>query len=199
MTQSNQEMVSEPSSQLAVLIAPSFRRIVANEEFKKGVRTIWHRGRINTDMLTWENQNGTIEQQELTFAYLVVEFSHKKGLRTGKIPYDMDLETTSGHAKSEMVEYDANPELEVLQNAHSLLAHCPQRDRYGQHLMEHIASKLTSGGAPPPPATFEIADDDANRETTPDSKGSKTGRSSPIPLWGWVLLGVSLLMAYWLL
>ena len=202
MTNSKKEIATEPSAQLAVLIGPSFRRMVADEEFKNAVRTIWHRGRINTDMLTWENREGVIEQQELTFAYLVLEYSLKKGLRTGKIPHDSELESTSGHhPKSEMIEYDSEPQLEVLRNAHSLLAHCPQRDWYGQHLMEHVATELSSRGAAPPPPTFEKSDDQSHANGNRGSLGSKTSPSSPIPPWGRALLvlgGIGLLTAWWL-
>lgn len=202
MTNSKKEIATEPSAQLAVLIGPSFRRMVADEEFKNDVRTIWHRGRINTDMLSWENREGVIEQQELTFAYLVLEYSLKKGLRTGKIPYDSDLESTSGHhPKSEMIEYDSEPELEVLRNAHSLLAHCPQRDWYGQHLMEHVATELSSRGEGPPAPTFGESDNQSQANENQGSPASKISLSFPIPPWGWALLtlgGTGLLAAWFL-
>ena len=191
MTASTKQVQTEPSSKLAVLIGPSFRRMVANEEFQKGVRTIWHRGRINTDMLTWENKKGVIEQQELTFAYLVVQYSQSKGLQTGKIPCDFETESISGHAKSEMVDYDAEISMETLHNAHSLLAHCPQRDFYGQHLMETIAAELVSQGSPPASPTF-----DASTDARPNIDASSTAdralrRSSPIPPTAWILFAVA--------
>src|SRR5262245_37665843 len=97
--------------------AATLRRIQANEDYDaKGIRTIWHRGRNRTEMLSWENRDGKIVRQELSLFGLVVEFQQGAPLRTARVPSG-ELLTSSGRPMSHMLEMDPIPLASTLENA----------------------------------------------------------------------------------
>ena len=53
---------SAKSANLALVreIAESFRRVRGDESYDEGIRTIWHQSKMRTEMLSWEDQKGTI-------------------------------------------------------------------------------------------------------------------------------------------
>ena len=130
-------------------IAHRFRRLRGDETFDHtGVRTIWHRGPQRTELLTWENQDGHILKQEFTFAGLVIEFSHKGGVRTGLIPAG-EQGTDTGQPRSTIVRMQTSLSVNALQYGARLLGRVPDRDYYGQHLLELINNSLSGLGERP--------------------------------------------------
>ena len=134
-------------------IAQRFRRLRGDETFDDaGVRTIWHRGPQRTELLTWENHDGHILKQEFTFAGLVIEFSHQTGIRTGIIPAG-EQGTDTGQPRSTIVRMQASPSSNSLKYGAKLLGRVPDRDYYGQHLLELINKQLQNQNeAPMPPS-----------------------------------------------
>ena len=49
---------------------------------RNGLRTIWHRGRTRTEMLSWENRDKEIVRQELSIFGMLVEYRDGQTLRT---------------------------------------------------------------------------------------------------------------------
>ena len=76
----------------------SIRHITqANEEYnEEDVRTIWHRGRYRTELLSWQHRDGTILRQELTFFGMVTDYRLGQPLKTGRVPPNED---TAGGAR----------------------------------------------------------------------------------------------------
>ena len=135
-------------------IASRFRRLRGDETFDaNGVRTIWHRGPRRTELLTWENRDGALIKQEFSFAGLVLEYTPEQGIRTGIIPLS-DQVTDTGQPKSTVIRMQSVPEATTLQKASALLGLVPDRDYYGQHLMEISNDWLVQNGHQPiAPAT----------------------------------------------
>ena len=127
-------------------IAKSFRRLKANEDFDgRGVRTIWHRGTMRSEMLTWEDKGGSIVKQELSFLGMVVEFKQNEPLRTGTIPLNQEL-TDAGKPMSHLLKMDRAPVEKTLDYASVLLKNVPDRDYYAQHLLKHVNDTIASLG-----------------------------------------------------
>jgi len=124
-------------------LAGTVKRVRANEDFDaQGIRTIWHRGQRQTELLTWENQAGDVMKQELTFLGFVVEFRGGR-LRTGKVVQDG---TTSGAMGSHAMQLDRVPDHVTLSYASLLLKQIPDRDFYEQHLLKHVNDGLAELG-----------------------------------------------------
>lgn len=130
-------------------IANRFRRLRGDESFDtQGIRTIWHRGPQRTELLTWESKDGALIKQELSFAGLIVEYTPNQGIRTGIIPVT-DQVTDTGQPRSTVIRMQTAPEANTLQKASTLLGLIPQRDYYGQHLMELSNDWLVQNGQTP--------------------------------------------------
>ncbi len=130
-------------------IATRFRRLRGDETFDANdVRTIWHRGPQRTELLTWENRNGALIKQEFSFAGLVLEYTPEQGIRTGIIPLS-DQVTDTGQPRSTVIRMQSHPESTTLQKAAALLGLVPERDYYGQHLMEISNDWLVQNGHQP--------------------------------------------------
>ncbi|HKI87049.1 MAG TPA: hypothetical protein VKA53_09915 [Thermoanaerobaculia bacterium] len=126
--------------------ADSVRRMQANEEFDKdGLRTIWHRGRQRTEMLSWENQTNQIVRQELSIFGMVVEFRRGEALRTGRIP-SSDTLSNGGKPMSHLIKMDDKPDKKILTYASHLLKHIKGRDFYAQHLLREVNDAIASLG-----------------------------------------------------
>lgn len=118
-------------------IGESFRRLRGDESYSDGIRTIWHRGKMRTEMLSWEDQEGKIVRQELAFMGMVILFKQGKPLTTGTVPLD-DKETAAGRPMTELVKQDPAPNSEALDLSSHLLKNIPERDYYAQHLLKHV-------------------------------------------------------------
>jgi hypothetical protein len=121
------------------------RRVEADESFDgEGIRTVWHQGRMHTELLSWENRAGLIVKQELSFLGVVVEYRQGKPIRTGTVQDD-DLQTGGGgRSASSLVTMDATPAHQSLDDASHLLKHVPGRDYYAQHLLKHVNDGLNN-------------------------------------------------------
>ncbi len=118
--------------------ALSMQRMQSDEAFnERGERTIWHRGRKCTEMLTWENREGEILRQELTMFGMVVEAREGQAVRTGEVPI-VDGDTAYGPSASHVVKMDATPILATLEYASHLLKRIRVRDYYAQHLLKRV-------------------------------------------------------------
>jgi hypothetical protein len=126
--------------------AASMRRMQANEEFDaSGVRTIWHRGRSRTEMLSWENKQERIIRQELQMFGRVVEFRAGHPLRTGTLPNN-DFDSAGGHPESALVNFDRVIDQKTLEYASHLLRHFKGRDFYAQHLLAEVNTAIAGFG-----------------------------------------------------
>lgn len=123
--------------------AATVRRVPGNEEYDaKGVRTLWHRGRM-IELLTWEDKAGGIVKQELSFVGHVVEFKNNI-LRTGRLPQTDD--SAPGVQVSQLVKLDAALSLTTLEYASHVLLNIKDRDFYTQHLLRWVNIGLSSMG-----------------------------------------------------
>lgn len=145
---SNPDSSSSLTGNLSLLreIAESFRRVKGDEDYDaKGIRTIWHQGRLRTEMLSWEDREGQIVRQELCMFGLVVEFRRGKPLQTGKLPMDDKL-TGGGRPMANLVKPDTEPVGQTLDYASHLLKNVPERDFYAQHLLKEVNHWVTKLG-----------------------------------------------------
>lgn len=183
-------------------IANRFRRLRGDETFDtQGIRTIWHRGPQRTELLTWESKDGSLIKQELSFAGLIVEYTPEQGIRTGIIPVT-DQVTDTGQPRSTVIRMQTIPEVNTLQKASTLLGLIPDRDYYGQHLMEISNDWLVQNGhIPIPPVTtssenFSRApvEPEATWRTITGFTEKRTTNSIPLPIIAiaGVILGVVL-------
>ena len=130
-----------------VAAGPSFRRMThANEEFgADGVRTIWHRGRERTELLSWEDKAQQIIRQELTFLGMVVELKEPDTLKTGTVPLEHDT-SQRGQGTGEGIQLDSSVSARTLDFASTFLRHVPDRDYYVQHLLKKLNACISSLG-----------------------------------------------------
>jgi len=137
---------SAVSGNLAMIAeaAQSFRRVHGDESYDvKGVRTIWHQGKLRTEMLSWENKKGLILHQELSFCGLVVGFHEGRTVTTGRVKLE-DSNTDTGSPKTNVVLPDAKAARSTLEYASHLLKNVPDRDYYGQHLLKQVNDALNA-------------------------------------------------------
>jgi hypothetical protein len=124
--------------------ARSLRRVRSDEEYDgKGLRTIWHQGKLRSEMLTWENKQGTIVRQELSFFDYVINFYEHKQLNTGRVKRE-DTTTDVGAPKGNLVLPDAKPVRATLEYASHLLKNVQNRDYYEQHLLKQVNDALNA-------------------------------------------------------
>ncbi len=127
-------------------IAESFRRVRGDESYDgQGMRTIWHQGKMRTELLSWEHQGGELTRQELCFLGMVVLFKQGKPLQTGKLPAD-DRSTGLGRPTADLVRPDPTPSAEILEYASHLLKNIPERDFYAQHLLKQVNDTVSAYG-----------------------------------------------------
>jgi hypothetical protein len=129
-------------------IAETFRRVPGDESFDAtGVRTVWHQGKLHTELLSWENKAGEIVAQELTMFGLSVEFKHGQPLRTGKTGVEDETSTAGGGVqKSAVLMRDPKPNGLTLDYASHLLRGVRDRDFYCQHLVQQVNAAIASLG-----------------------------------------------------
>jgi len=128
-------------------IAESLRRVAGNEEYDaQGVRTLWHRGQMQSELLTWEHRDGRIVKQELSFLGLVVEYRDNAALRTGHVP-ELEAQSVGGGQAGHAVELDEQPNGQTLEHASHLLKSASTRDHCLQHLLGQVNDALTALGA----------------------------------------------------
>jgi hypothetical protein len=133
---SNMDMIAEA--------AKSFRRVRGDEAYDaKGLRTIWHQGKLRTELLTWESKRGLIVRQELSFFSNVVDFREGKPLITGRLKHG-DVDTDTGAPRSNQIEPDPKPVRVTLEYASHLLRNVPDRDYYAQHFLKQVNDALNA-------------------------------------------------------
>ncbi len=126
-------------------VARSFRRVRGDETYgNNGTRTLWHQGKLRTDLLSWETRQGVIVRQELSFFGLVVDYRQGHPLRTGHIRTD-EATTDPGTPRGNMVDLDPQLSRIALEYASHLLRNVPERDFFAQHLLKHINDTLNAG------------------------------------------------------
>ena len=124
--------------------ARSFRRVRGDESYDaKGLRTLWHQGKLRTELLTWENRKGYIVRQELSFFGYVVDFREGKALSTGHVKLE-DAYTDTGAPKGNLVQADSKLDRTTLEYASQLLKNVPDRDYYAQHLLKQVNDALNA-------------------------------------------------------
>ncbi len=149
-------------------LAATIRRLQANEGYDaKGIRTVWHRGRMQCEMLTWEHRDGVILKQELSFLGMVVEYRDGQPLRTGRVAQKEET-TNPGAQVSHMVQLDSVPFGATLDYASHFLRHIPDRDYYAQHLLKFVN------------LTLSTIDSDADRTTVSNLGGFSRGKNRPV-------------------
>lgn len=128
-------------------LAKSFRRVRGDESFDdKGIRTVWHQGRLRTELLSWEDRKGKVVRQEMCFFGMVTEYRQGKPLRTGHLPAEDSTTSSGGRPMSHLVKMDPTPSHQTLDYASHLLKHVPGRDFYAQHLLKHVNDTLNRLG-----------------------------------------------------
>ncbi len=128
-------------------ISESLRRVDGDESFDKhGIRTIWHRGSMHTELLTWENKNHEIVKQELCFVGLVVELKEGEPLRTGRVHKKDEEGSNPGAQITHDIRLEGAPTPSTLERAWQLLRLVPERDFYVQHLLQKVGESLATMG-----------------------------------------------------
>lgn len=126
--------------------ARSMRRMKSDEAYDdSGERTIWHRGRKRTEMLTWENQSGDILRQELTLFGMVIEARMGRAVRTGEVPQN-EANTGHGAVSGNLLSMHAKASPATLGYASHLLKNIRGRDYYAQHLLKRVNETIASQG-----------------------------------------------------
>ena len=129
--------------------AVNFRRVVSKDDpDKDGLTTVWHRGKLRSELLSWENSSGIIEKQEFSFAGMVVVLNKSKGLFTG---YVESPETDPGRNRVSdtsirLLQMDNIVNLTTLEYAAHFLKHVPKRDFYTQHLLKEVNDSIANSG-----------------------------------------------------
>ena len=124
-------------------LAETLQRVAGNEDFDaNGVRTVLHRGRM-CELLSWEDKDGNIVKQELTFAGSVIEHRTRARVRTGHVPMSEEQSGSGQAAKS--IDLDPNPSQKTLAHAAHFLKRSPMRDFYTQHLLKQVNEALNIG------------------------------------------------------
>ena len=137
----NQTMLAEA--------AATFRRVVANDEPDAGgLKTVWHRGQLRSELLSWETSTGMIEKQEFTFAGMAIVINKAKGVFTGFVE---KTETDPGRNRLNdtsirLLQMDSIINISTLEYAAHFLKHLPKRDFYTQHLLKEINDAIASSG-----------------------------------------------------
>jgi hypothetical protein len=137
----NQTMLAEA--------AGTFRRMVSKDEpDAQGLNTIWHRGQLRSELLSWETSSGIIEKQEFTFAGMAIVINKSKGIFTGCIEAP---ETDPGRNRINdtsirLLQMDNIVNLSTLEYAAHFMKHIPKRDFYTQHLLKEINDAITNSG-----------------------------------------------------
>ncbi len=129
-------------------LAKSFRRIRGDESFDdEGIRTVWHQGRLRTELLSWEDRKGRVVKQELCFFGLVTEYRQGKPVRTGHLPAEeSSMSSSGGRPMSHLIKMDPTPAHRTLDYASHMLKHVPGRDFYAQHLLKVVNDTLNRLG-----------------------------------------------------
>ncbi len=135
----NEAPARRPTLDMISDAATSVRRLEGKEDLDAdGLRTIWHRGRKQIEMLTWENADEEIQRQELSIFGMVVEFKRGQTVRTGHIPLGDEISAGDAKPMSAMVEMDEVADAGTLELAGHLLKNFEDRDRFSQHLLRVI-------------------------------------------------------------
>lgn len=90
------------------------------EEKEKGLR--WFHGINETNLFSWfDSDRGVVVQQQLVFLDQVIEWRDGEKVKTGKIKDDRPGMAKLGWVKSELMEFDPNPNPGLLDQAKALL------------------------------------------------------------------------------
>lgn len=103
------------------------------------ILTRWFHSTNDIDLLIWSDENQTVLKQQVNFFGQVVEWNVFEGVKTGLIIEEDAAESERGPANgsqtrhdeantSETIQFDARPELRVVQQAIEMLAHVPDLD-----------------------------------------------------------------------
>jgi hypothetical protein len=128
-------------------IGQSLRRVKGKPDLDaKGLRAVWHQGKLRTDLMSWETEAQDIQRQELAFFGRVVEFRKGQGLRTGTLPGTVgpDADESEGTGKSELFVPHRALDFSTLDAASTILKGCSKRDYFTQHLLTEITSAMSS-------------------------------------------------------
>jgi hypothetical protein len=119
----------------------SLRRLDRSEKLNaEGQRSIWHQGKELTELISWEDANGAVQRQELSFLGLTLDYRRGKGLRTGTLTEERSEKSLP---TADLIHYDVQPSLRVLELAARLLRES-KKDFYTQHLLQQLNDALTT-------------------------------------------------------
>ena len=84
---------------------------------------LWFQGLNDTHLFCWLGPDAkTIVKQQLIFLQFVVEWGENQPLRTGRVRQEAESSTTTyGWVKSELLDVDAEPQVDVLTKARLIL------------------------------------------------------------------------------
>ena len=129
--------------------AASFRRVVSKDELDaQGLKTVWHRGQLRSELLSWETSSGIIEKQEFTFAGMAIVINKSTGIFTGVVEAP---ETNPGRNRISdtsirLLQMDNIPNISTLEYAAHFMKHITKRDFYTQHILKEINDAITTSG-----------------------------------------------------
>ena len=101
-------------------LAKSFRRIRGSQA-DGDLMTIWHQGKGGAELLSWEDGEGALRQQELSFYGQMVLWKLGQPVETATVPTSTET-THSGMSKSDVLKPDPEPSPRTLQHAAALLS-----------------------------------------------------------------------------
>jgi len=134
-------MTEQATHSFITELASSFRRIKGAAVDGKE-QTVWHQGRAGAEMLSWENNDGFITRQELSFYGQMVIFRRDEALQTATVPASVET-THAGVAKADVVDKDPEPSARTLTHAVQLLEHIEPSDAYVKNLLDAIHVTLS--------------------------------------------------------
>jgi hypothetical protein len=118
-------------------IAQSVRRIRFSERgFGDGdVKVVWHQGIEGFDLVTHVDLNGQVVEHELLLHGDVVQWRRDRSVQTGRVSGDDDA--TGGRSagpRAGMINLDATPRMELVEQAAKVTELVPGDDRYVAHV-----------------------------------------------------------------
>jgi hypothetical protein len=117
--------MSKPTPEMLKTWGASMREIDPKSlvQDDEGLKVRWYLGDSATELYAWTNPDGTPDHMQLVFAHVSVEWSTKKGLRTGT--FQSGSSTAGGRYDPYLLSIGKEVDLEVCESAATLLGAMP--------------------------------------------------------------------------
>ncbi len=131
--------MNRPSSDRRGAALASLYRVRAAESQpdEAGIRQVWHQGTRGADLLSWVDERGRVNRQELTLLGDFFVWTSTDGLRTGRVREGDHARSTLKGSDLVSLDLELSPE-RVLPAAHAL-GQYDGDDRYLQHVKRLLA------------------------------------------------------------